>query len=197
MTKTPTLEENSASVATTDFEAAVEHFYAPLYRFALKLAGNSTDGSDLTQETFRVLLLKGGQIRDTLKLKSWLFTTLYRRFLQRQRHQKRFPACELEELEEEPCSITAEQVDKVDAQTALQCLRELEDRYREPLMLFYLEDQSYREIAATLRLPVGTVMSRLARGKLLLRRRLERAILSPDVAALYRKHTSEAPASFR
>ncbi|MBU6401452.1 MAG: sigma-70 family RNA polymerase sigma factor [Verrucomicrobia bacterium] len=174
MTHATTLQESHASVAAIDFDSAAKQFYEPLHRFAIRLTGNPADGGDLTQETFRVLLLKTGQIRDAHKLKSWLFTTLYRRFLQRKRHQKRFPNCGLEELDLDPPSLTAGQMDKVDAHTALKCLQELDDRYRQPLMLFYLEDKSYREIADLLQVAPGTVMSRLSRGKLLLRRRLER-----------------------
>ena len=54
---------------------------------------------------------------------------------------------------------------RLDAATALQCLGMLEERYRGPIALYYLEDYSYLEIGAILGIPLGTVQSRIARGK--------------------------------
>jgi RNA polymerase sigma-70 factor, ECF subfamily len=59
-----------------------------------------------------------------------------------------------------------------DSATVLQALREMEEPFRAPLTLFYLEQFSYQEIADMLEVPIGTVMSRLSRGKTLLRQRL-------------------------
>ena len=58
---------------------------------------------------------------------------------------------------------------ELDAGVVMQALWNVDEVYRAPLMLFYLEDHSYLEIAAILEIPVGTVMSRLARGKVQLR----------------------------
>ena len=66
------------------FPQLVETYYAALYRFALSLAKNSSDAGDLTQQTFFVWATKGGSLRDDSKVKSWLFTTLYREFLRSQ-----------------------------------------------------------------------------------------------------------------
>jgi len=67
----------------------------------------------------------------------------------------------------------------------LQALREVEEPFRAPLTLFYLEQFSYQEIADVLRVPAGTVMSRLSRGKALLRQRLlsKEEVLGNKVAA--------------
>jgi len=63
-------------------------------------------------------------------------------------------------------------VNTFDSATVLQGLREVEEPFRAPLTLFYLEQFSYQEIADMLDVPIGTVMSRLSRGKALLRQRL-------------------------
>ena len=78
------------SVAALDFEKLVEDFYMPLYRFALSLTRHEADAADLTQETFLLWASKGHQLRDPSKVKTWLFTSLYREFLARKRRQDRF-----------------------------------------------------------------------------------------------------------
>ena len=154
-----------------DFQRLVDRHYAPLYRFALSLSKSEADAADLTQQTFFLWASKGNQLRDRSKARSWLFTTLYREFLSRHRHEVRFPKIELDDVHEEEMS-NSPSVNAFDSATALQALREVEEPFRAPLTLFYLEQFSYQEIADMLEVPIGTVMSRLSRGKALLRHRL-------------------------
>ena len=147
----------------------VERFYQPLYHFALSLARNEVGAADLTQETFYLWAAKGHQLRDPSKVKSWLFTTLHREFLRRHRHSTRFPHHETSEVIDELPVITSTVVDDLDSIIVMQALQRVDEHYRVPLALFYLEDFSYKEIAAMLELPIGTIMSRLARGKAQLR----------------------------
>ncbi len=154
-----------------EFQQLVDRQYAPLFRFALSLSKSETEAADLTQQTFFLWAAKGHQLRDRTKAKSWLFTALYREFLGRRRHEVRFPKIELEEVREEEMSILPN-VNVLDATTVLEALREVEEPFRAPLTLFYLEQLSYQEIADVLEIPIGTVMSRLSRGKALLRQRL-------------------------
>ncbi len=73
--------------------------------------------------------------------------------------------------------MAAEEVDRVarlDAATVMAALQSVDEVFRAPLTLFYLEDLSYQEIAGALEVPVGTVMSRLSRGKSQLRAALAR-----------------------
>jgi RNA polymerase sigma-70 factor (ECF subfamily) len=155
----------------TDFEQLVDQQYAPLYRFALTLSKSEADAADLTQQTFFLWASKGDQLRDNSKAKSWLFTTLYREFLNRYRHEIRFPKVEIEHVGEEEMSVWPN-VNALDGATVLQTLCEVEEPFRAALTLFYLEQFSYQEIADVLDIPIGTVMSRLSRGKGQLRERL-------------------------
>ena len=158
-------------MSATDFQQLVDGQYAPLYRFALSLSKSEADAADLTQQTFFLWASKGDQLRDRSKAKSWLFTTLYREFLSRRRHEVRFPKVELDDVREDEMSIIPN-VNTFDGPTVLQALRDVEEPFRAPLTLFYLEQFSYQEIADMLDVPIGTVMSRLSRGKALLRQRL-------------------------
>lgn len=163
----------SVSAPELDYEWAVEQFYRALYQFAIGLTGSESDAADLTQETYQVLLVKGRHIRDGRKLKSWLFTTLYRRFLGQHRHERRFPEVQVEAVERELPAIEPAMDDRADANGVVAALQSLDEKYRAPLALFYLQELSYREIAKALGLPIGTIMSRLSRGKAVLRKRLE------------------------
>ena len=153
-----------------DIELVVETYHEGLFAFALSLAGNRDDACELTQETFCRFASKGHQLRERDKVKTWLFTTLYRLFLGWKRRESRLPHFEMSAVEHELPHLAPEVVESTDAGLIMEALLQLEERYRAPLMLFYLEDHSYEEIAAILDTPVGTVMSRLSRGKEQLRR---------------------------
>ncbi|MEW6307132.1 MAG: RNA polymerase sigma factor [Verrucomicrobiota bacterium] len=155
-----------------DYEQVVAAHHESLYRFAFSLAGNADDAAELTQETYIRLLTKGGQVRDRSKVKSWLFTTLYRVFLGWRRHATRFPHVEIVQADAELPHFTAQMADELDSETAMDAALQIEEHYRAPLVLFYLQGMSYKEIAEVLDVPIGTVMSRLSRGKELLRKRL-------------------------
>lgn len=156
-------------VNDADYEQAVHSFYEGLYRFAFSLARNEDDACELTQEMFARLLTKGGQVRDPAKVKSWLFTTLYRIFLGWKNREARLPHLEITSIEHELPPVTPALVDKLEKEAVLQSLLELDEHYRAPLTLYYLEDHSYQEIAELLDIPIGTVMSRLSRAKTMLR----------------------------
>lgn len=160
--------ETHNNVARLDFEQLVDAHYSALYRFALSLARNEMEAADLTQQTFYIWAAKGHGLRDTAKVKSWLFTTLHREFLAGRRHETRFPKIALDEIAEQP-TVTPMLANKIDGTAALEALRALDETYRAPLTLFYLKQFSYGQIAEILGVPIGTVMSRLSRGKAQLR----------------------------
>ena len=154
-----------------DYEQLVALHHESLYRFAFSLAGNPDDAAELTQETYVRLLSKSWQLRDRTKIKSWLFTTLYRIFLGWKKHENRFPHVEVMSAEHE-LALVPETADELDSETAMDTALDLEEHFRAPLVLYYLQCLTYREIADVLNVPIGTVMSRLSRGKDLLRQRL-------------------------
>jgi RNA polymerase sigma-70 factor (ECF subfamily) len=157
------------------FAQLVDAHYTQLYRFALSLARNGSDAGDLVQQTFFIWATKGHGLRELSKAKSWLFTTLYREFLKGRRRDLK--STYLEDLppgEKEPVAEDVDRVARIDSATVMVALQSVEETFRAPLTLFYLEDMSYQEIAEALEVPIGTVMSRLSRGKAQLRQALER-----------------------
>jgi len=164
-----------------DFEGRTQEYLGILYRTALRLTGSPEDAEDLVQETY----LKAFGAFDTLEpeapVKPWLFkilTNTYRDHLRKglyapwpvideEADPERFPASSEGSPEEE--------VAKGETRTVIRkALEGLPPEYRMAVILADLEGFSYREVAGILNCPVGTVMSRLYRGRRLLKRKLLR-----------------------
>lgn len=152
-----------------NFEDIVSAFYQPLYRFGYSLAKNEHEAGDLAQQAFFIYAEKGNDLRDKSKVKSWLFTTLYREFLRRRKKDSRMDNYAPEMLEVAVGSVEPHVQRSIDSNLAVEALEEVGEVYRQPLALFYMQDLSYKEIAEVLDVPIGTIMSRLSRGKAQLR----------------------------
>jgi RNA polymerase sigma factor (sigma-70 family) len=148
----------------TVFEKLVDSYYPSLYRFAFSLTRQESEACDLTQETFLIWARKGHQVRDDTRVKSWLFTTLHREYLQKHRRRVRFPEVDVESAEGELPEIAPISTERLDRQNVLEALGRLDENFQAALALFYLEDHTYPEIAEILQIPLGTVKSRISRG---------------------------------
>jgi RNA polymerase sigma factor (sigma-70 family) len=147
-----------------NFESVVATYYESLYQFAFSLTRTEADACDLTQQTFYIWATKGHQLRDVTKVKTWLFTTLHRSYLESRRRQTRFPHYELSEVPLELPALSPAMANELDSAQVVKALAQVDDIYQAPVALFYLEDCSYKEIAEILNVPIGTVKSRMARG---------------------------------
>lgn len=147
-----------------DFQILVDQHYDPLFRFAMSLTRTETDAADLVQDTFLTWAAKGHQLRDHSKVKTWLFTTLHRRFLETQRRLVRFPHLDLEEAATDLPSVEPNLVNHLDSHFVVEMLSRVDAQFRAAVALYYLEDYSYAEIGGILDVPLGTVKSRIARG---------------------------------
>jgi RNA polymerase sigma-70 factor (ECF subfamily) len=156
----------------------VDRFYGPLYQFAVRLTRSESDAADLVQQTFFTLIQHLHQIRDLSRIKCWLFTTLRRNFLMGVRHRAKHREVEflpdVHGLQTEGPSHWS----TLDALTVRRALLQVDESYRTALELFYVKELSYREIGKALEIPIGTVMSRLSRGKAQLKSILLRNIYS-------------------
>jgi len=168
--------------ADPKFENLVKLYYADLYRFGLSLTGSEADAADLTQETFYIWANKGHQLQKAASVKAWLFTTLHREFLKTCRRRNRFSNELIDERSEDFPNVTPDCADRIDSRTLLRILSDIAEDFRAPLVLYYMEDLSYKEIADVLALPLGTVQSRIARAKIQLLRRLNETNLPLDQA---------------
>ncbi|MEY4387549.1 MAG: hypothetical protein RLY20_2832 [Verrucomicrobiota bacterium] len=162
-----------------DFESLVARFYEPLYRFAFSLSRDESDACDLTQQTFYTWAKKGHQLREATKVKTWLFTTLHRHFLESRRRTTNFPHSDLESAEAELPTVEPVNVSGIDMAQVVSALKRVDAVFQAPVALFYLEDCSYKEIADILNIPMGTVKSRIARGLNQLQQKLADTPLTP------------------
>jgi len=147
----------------------VERYYALLYRYAWRLTGSEADADDLTQQAFLTAQAKWDQLRDEAKAKSWLFTIARNVYLKELRSPTCLPSNALDELPAPSPETGSVDFDREQLQNVL---NDLPEEFRSPVVLFYFEEFSYREIAEQMGVPVGTIMSRLARAKAYLRQRL-------------------------
>ena len=148
-----------------DLEEAVKLYYKQVYGFAMHLSKKPEEAADLTQHAYEQLARKHHQVDDPSRIKAWLQSTVYRKFIDKRRKVIRFPHVEFDEEQAHAPLVASRVGERIDAQTAMEALGELEEDLRAPLSLFYLNACSYKEIAGILDLPTGTVMSRLYRGK--------------------------------
>ncbi|SDL70553.1 RNA polymerase sigma-70 factor, ECF subfamily [Modicisalibacter muralis] len=134
-----------------------------LRRFALSLTQDHANADDLVQATLEKALSSWQQRHTDGDLRAWLFSILYRRFIDSRRRSKRY--ARLLELftGDSPTSPSAEDI--AVAHSALDAFEQLPAEQRALLMLVSVEGLSYREISDTLNIPMGTVMSRISRAR--------------------------------
>jgi RNA polymerase sigma-70 factor (ECF subfamily) len=161
------------------FEAAALPLMGALHRTAFRLTRSREDAADVVQETFLRAYRTFSNFAPGTNSKAWLFTIMYSVFVNRYRKAKREPLpVSLEEVEERfQRSMTAEWVSDPHAwdvrgewprTEAGRALDRLPESFRSAVVLVDLEELSYEEAAAVLSCPVGTLRSRLFRGRKLL-----------------------------
>ena len=156
-----------------DVEQLAREHLATLYRIAVRLTGSANDAEDLVQQTFLVAQRKLHQLREPARALAWLVRIL-RRVRSRLGQRNQVAGHEALPLDSvpEPAAPAEDNHDPFEPERVLHELAHMPVEFREPLILFYFEELKYRDIAEALECPIGTVMSRLARGKAELRRRL-------------------------
>lgn len=154
-----------------DIAELVSEHHAAVYRYAYRLTGAQCDAEDLTQQTFLAAQQNLGQLREAAQGRSWLYAILRNGYLKMRRKRVPLPAASLE-LDIDSIPEDLPEIAQFDPERLQAALNELPDEFKLPLLLFYFEGCSYREIAEKLGAPPGTIMSRLSRAKGHLRARL-------------------------
>jgi len=179
--------EQQATVPTEDFEAGVLAQLDSLYRTALRMTNKPQEAEDLVQET----MLKAFRFSDSYQrgtnLRAWLFRILNTSAINRYRKQASHPMTtslpegeefylynRIRDLSGQELNMGAEEevLSKYLDEDVYKALSDLPPNFRMPIILADIEGLSYKEIAEALQIPIGTVMSRISRG----RRQLQRSL---------------------
>jgi RNA polymerase sigma-70 factor (ECF subfamily) len=165
-----------AADPTPDMDQLVAEHHALVYRYAYRLTGSVHDAEDLTQQAFLAAHQNLVQLRERQRAGGWLCSILRNAWLKAQQRRAPLAASGLE-LDLQNIVEASSDAMPIDREQLQRALGELPAEFKIVLLMFYFEGLSYRAIAEQLAVPLGTVMSRLARGKAHLRTRLEAAAL--------------------
>lgn len=189
----PTLGTPGDAVAAADFAAEVVALLQPLYATALRLTRHRADAEDLVQDTIVKALRFSSRFEPGTNLKAWLYTILHNTFRNRVRDRRRNVVDANSAVVEDAVALpqggqplqTPEQIllRKTFDADLQEALDSLPDPFREAVWLRDIDEFSYAEIAKMLDVPIGTVMSRISRGRRLLYERLAGARPAPPAAA--------------
>jgi RNA polymerase sigma-70 factor (ECF subfamily) len=169
------------------FDDLFREVVGPAYGYALRLTHNQADAEDLVQEAALLAFRGFGSFMPGSNFKAWFFRILMRAFYGRHRQAQRRPSTvsfdDLPDLFVYSQSTTAELpttgpdpaaqlIDKLGTERVAQALDALPVEYRMVAALYFIQDFSYQDIAEVLAIPIGTVRSRLHRGRKMLQRAL-------------------------
>ncbi|HZI46820.1 MAG TPA: sigma-70 family RNA polymerase sigma factor [Pyrinomonadaceae bacterium] len=155
------------------FESEALPFHVDLYRLAKWVLRNQTEAEDLVQETFVEALRSFHRFEKGTNCRAWLIKIMYHTLNKRRRDSRRLQVVEdASEQIAETVAVEPPQSGELVEEEVLTALNRLPQHYQEVVILSDVEDMSYKEIAEALSIPTGTVMSRLHRGRSLLRSEL-------------------------
>ncbi|MCA9216787.1 MAG: sigma-70 family RNA polymerase sigma factor [Planctomycetales bacterium] len=163
---------NEGAQRMPDIGELVAEHYRAVYAYAYRLTGNANDAEDLVQHAFLIAQQKIDQLREASRAKSWLFRILRNCFLRSL--EKKRPAAASDVAIEVADIAALDLVQEFDSELLQAAIDELPAEFKLVVVMFYFDQLSYKEIAKEIDSPIGTVMSRLARAKAALRRRLAR-----------------------
>jgi len=161
-------------VRVEDFEAATMPHFPHLYRTARLLAQDSAEAEDVVQEVYLQAWKSFHRFEAGTNCRAWLFKILFHRLHHFRRHWAKASKVEAFENPEDQDSIIAETPvpQEIRDEDMLKALGRVPIEFREVVLLADVQEFSYKEIAETMKVPLGTVMSRLSRGRKLLRQEL-------------------------
>lgn len=177
------------------FDQLLERYQNPIYSFVYRLLDDPTEAPDVTQEVFLKVFRKIGAFREDSSLKTWIYRIAVREASNRRRwfsrHRRREvvntadPSDHSAGLDRlvDPGESPFDSAERLELRVALEsALRDIDDRLRQAVILRDIEGLSYNEIADTLEVSLGTVKSRILRGREALKKKLHHRLpsLAPE-----------------
>jgi len=169
------------------FAALVDRHRQRVYNLCLRLLGDAEDAADAAQETFLSVLTKIGQFRGDAAFTTWMHRIAVNACHDLTRARRRQPMLrlagdhDLPEDEGPPAPDPAEEL--AGTRDVIVALRAIPEEFRVAIVLADLQDLAYEEIAKVLDVPIGTVKSRVHRGRVALARAMRLGVREPDTTA--------------
>ncbi len=174
-------KSNEMNIAEIDITDLVSQYHRGMYQYAFRLTGSAADAEDLVQEAFLIAQQKLAQLRSRAAARGWLYTIERNCFIRSRKRLRPVSAGSIDlNIESVPQETACNE--EIDSERLQKALDRLPPKHRTMLAMFYFEDIPYREIAQQLDMPIGTVMSRLARAKSRLRSELFKSDSNNDGA---------------
>ncbi len=161
-------------------ERLLEEHQQGVFRYAYRLSGCAATAEDIAQEVFLRAFRSLHQLRDEAAAGGWLLVIARNEFL---RHCRRRAASGEVIVDPQDCDTAAEQAPpQIENQEwVAKALEQLSEEFRLVLLMYYFEELSYAQIAEQLNIPLGTVMSRLSRGKAHLKAAWDKSDVAPNL----------------
>ena len=192
----PVMDDTASEDPRRDFEEQAIPYMDQLYAAAMRMTRNPADAADLVQETFVKAYGSWSTFSQGTNLKAWLYRILTNTYINIYRKKQREPfQGTIDELEDWQLggaasttathgrSAEAEAIDRMPASVVKDALQEVPEDFRLAVYLADVEGFSYQEIADIMKTPIGTVMSRLHRGRRMLRELLADYAAERGIAA--------------
>lgn len=207
----PTTPDGEPAASARDqFEQQALPFMDQLYGAAMRMTRNPSDAADLVQETFVKAFASWASFTQGTNLKAWLYRILTNTYINTYRKKQREPyQGAIDDLEDwqlggaesttatSSRSAEAEAIDRMPASVVKDALQSIPDDFRMAVYLADVEGFAYQEIADIMKTPIGTVMSRLHRGRRLLRDLLKDYAAERGIQAATKDTAAAAPARGR
>lgn len=178
MNATSAIVEKSAEDKTADFESAAMPHLNDLYRAARHVLGSVEEAEDMVQEAYLQAWKSFHRFEPGTNCRAWLFKILFHVVSHHRRKQYRVQwVPDGEELLAETLAYESPVPEELSDEEVLAAFSKIPEQYRGVVLLADVHELSYAEIAGALDIPIGTVMSRLSRGRKLLRAELARFAL--------------------
>lgn len=181
----------------TTFQKQFEAVLPRLKRYTRSLTRSADTADDLFQDVVTIAWRKQHLWQPGTDLRAWLFTITHNQHVSNIRKDVRSgKPVNIEEIQESGLAVTAHQTSRLQLRDMERALAKLPEEMRQPILLIGVEGLSYEEAADVLNVPVGTVRSRISRGRETLRQLMEdKEIPDKEALAVFNKRTEDRQAA--
>lgn len=162
-----------------DFETATMPFMKELYRTAARFTGDPADAEDLVQETYVAAWKSFHRFEPGTNCRAWLHKILFNKYQHHWRKKARLKLVDdIDETLEQTLAYTSPVPEHLTDEEVISAFQDIPAKYREVVLLVDVQEFTYKEVSEIMNVPIGTVMSRLSRGRTALAEKLSSVAVS-------------------